>query len=485
MRTWSTTDLPVLPGFYLNFAAAAAAAIGTGIRGTVITTVAAHWGPIREPVEITQEAGITENFTDSILSGATAYNAIRMALLGGAQKVLAYRLASSAAAKATRTLKDTTAVTPVDVMTVDAKYEGTRGNDFKITVQVNPLDALKKDIILYEGTVLLETFTFTSGTVQAAVDAVNDADSAYVTATKLATGNGTLADITTQSMASGDSGITGIAAQDYTDALAAFETLDFNLLSVDTADDGIQTSVVAWVQSVREDGKGIIAVLGGTAADDIDADAVSLACARAASYDTEGVVCVGNGATLDDVDYASFEIAPYIAGLIAGQKLSESITYAPTPFDDVTRRWTRSEQELGVADGVLLLITDGTLVKVLKGINSLSTLGQSQNASWKKIRTIRVMDAITSDLVAAAEANYVGKINNTEEGRATLIAACKQYMETLVAGGVIESGYTVELDPTYYGTGHTIDPAADAVYIKFTATVTDVVEQILGTFVVA
>ncbi|WKL00286.1 hypothetical protein Q0F98_24470 [Paenibacillus amylolyticus] len=34
------------------------------------------------------------------------------------------------------------------------------------------------------------------------------------------------------------------------------------------------------------------------------------------------------------------ETSAYVAGLIAGQRLNQSTTYAATPFDDVTRRWT-------------------------------------------------------------------------------------------------------------------------------------------------
>lgn len=485
--TWSATELPVLPGLYLNFVAAALAAIQSGSRGVVIAPVKAHWGPVRQFVEITSEAGITDAYTNDITNGATAYTTLRLALLGGAKKILAYRLASSAAAVATVTLQDTTAVTPINALRLDAKYTGARGNNFKVTVQVNPLDALKKDIKLYEGTTLLRTFTFTSGTVQAAVDAINnDTGNKWIVAALLAAGNGILADIANTPMAGGDSGITAVAALDYTNALAAFETQSFNLLTLDgITDSAIQTSVVSWVSRVRDEGKGVIAVLGGSAADDTATDAVSKATTRSAGFNHEGVVNVGVGAILDGVSYSSAQAAAYAAGLIAGQKLSEATTYAATPFDDVTRRWTQSEMEQAVTGGVFLLFHDGRMVKVLRGMDSLVTLRQGQNNSWKKIRTIRVMDAINSDLMRAAEDNYIGKVNNTEEGRLALIGACKQYMLTLVQGGVIEAaGWDVYLDPVYYGAAATLIPAADQVYLKWEARLTDVMEIILGTFVV-
>lgn len=483
---WSPTDLPVLPGLYLNFQAAAQAAIQSGSRGTVVAPVKAHWGPVRQFVEVTSESGITDAYTNDETNGATAYTTLRFALLGGANKVLAYRLADSNATVATLTLTDT-AGSPANAMRLDAKYPGSRGNNFNVTVQVNSIDNTKKDIKLYEGTELLKTFTCTSGTIQAAVDAVNnDTGNVWVVATKLVDGTGTLKDVTNATFNGGNSGTASVSVADYTNALAAFETQDFNLLALDGVyDPAIQTSVVAWVSRIRGEGKGVIAVLGGSATDDIASDAVSRVTTRSANFNHEGVVNVGVGAVLNGVSYSSAQVAVYVAGLVAGQKLSESTTYAAAPFVDVTRRWTKSEMETAVKNGVFLLFNDGRLVKVLRGMNTLVTLRQGQNNSWKKIRTIRVMDAVNSDLMRAAEDNYIGKVNNTEEGRLALIGACKQYMLTLAQGGVIEaSDFDVYQDPTYYGPSKTITPEPDQVYLKWEARLTDVMEMIFGTFIV-
>lgn len=483
---WTNTDMPVLPGLYMNFKAAALAAIEPGARGVIAIPVKAHWGPIGEFKEITSVQQIIDIFTTDESNSATAYSSLYFALLGGAKKVKAYRLASTAAAAATTTLQDTTGA-PVNVLRLDAKYKGARGNEFKATVQVNPVDSNKKDIKLYEGTTLLRTFTFTSGTVDAAVSAVNnDTGNVWVTATKLAAGNGTLANVASQAFANGDSGISGVVSSDYTAFLTALETQTLNLLALDgITDSAIQTLVSAWVQRVRGEGKGIMAVMGGAAAVDIAADAVSQAITRSAGFNHEGIINVGTGVILDGVSYCSAQVACYVAGLIGGQKLSESTTYAPTPFDDVTRRWTRSEMEAAITGGVFLLYHDGNIVKPLRGINSLSTLRQGQNKSWKKIRAIRVMDAINSDLQASAEANYIGKVNNTAEGRASLIGAFKEYMQILTMDGVIENeGWDVILDPDYYGTSKKADPDPDQVFVKWNARLTDVMEQIFGTFVV-
>ncbi|GJM68469.1 hypothetical protein HMSSN036_06850 [Paenibacillus macerans] len=49
-----------------------------------------------------------------------------------------------------------------------------------------------------------------------------------------------------------------------------------------------------------------------------------------------------------------------------------------------------------------------------------------------------------------AEDYYIGKVNNTEEGRLALIGAGKQYLQTLAAESVIEAtGFDVTLDPRF------------------------------------
>lgn len=482
--TWSQTDRPVLPGFYMNFEAAALSAVEAGSQGVVALPVKANWGPVRQFVTITSEQGIYDAFGSDQTNGATAPAALNLALLGKPKKVLAYRMADAAAAKSSVTLKDSLAA---NVLKLEAVYEGTRGNSFSVIVQTNAVDSTKKDIKLLEGTAVLRTFTFAGSSIQAAADAVNqDSANVWIAATVLAPGSGTLAAIAGAPLTGGNSGISGIVAADYVKVLSALETQTFNVLALDGVyDTVIQASVAAWTSRVRGEGKGILTVLGGSAADDTAADAVSKAVARSASFNHEGIVNVGVGAVLGSVNYSSAQISAYVAGLIAGQQLSESTTYAAASFSDVTRRWTRSEQETAVKNGVFLLYHDGQKVKVLRGMNTLISLRQGQNASWKKVRTIRVMDTINSDLLLTAEDNYIGKVNNTEEGRLALIEASKQYMLTLSRAGVIESAtYDVYLDPVYYGTGATLTPEADQVYIKWEAQLTDVMEQIFGTFIV-
>lgn len=479
---WSLTNQSVLPGLYMNFVGAAETAIQAGARGVVVAPVKANWGPTGQFVEVANETTIKDMFSNDESNGATAYTTLYLSLLGGPKKLLAYRLADHSASEAVVTLKNT-AQTPVDLLVLKAKYTGTRGNDFKVTIQPNLVVTSQKELKLYEGNVLLRTIPLGDGTVDVAIASINeDSGNRWIVAEKVE--DGIIADVSGVVLTGGNSGISGITNADYIAATEAFETQDFHVLTLDgVSDAALRTSLVAWVRRVRGEGKGIIATLGGSKAEDIAVDAVSKSIARSIATDFEGIVNVGTGGKMNGKDYTSAQVAAWVAGLIAGQALKESTTYAVTPFEDVTRRWTRSEQEQGIQNGVFLLVHDGRKVKVLRGVNSLVTPRQGQNNGWKKIRKIRVIDQINSDLQRQAEDHYIGKVNNTEEGRLALIAAGKQYLQTLASENVIEStGFNVTLDSRFYGNSAQFQPADDQVFLAWTADASDVMEQIFGTF---
>lgn len=477
--TWSPTETKVRPGFYMNFVAAALAAIKGGTRGIVALPLKANWGPVRQFVEITSEAELIAAYTSQESASITAYTAGRFALLGGAKKLLGYRLADANAAKASLTLNDTTAPAPVAVLKLETKYETTR--DFRVTTRVNAVDNTKQDIVLYEGTKQLRVFTFTFGIggVDAAVASINnDTGNLWITAAKLADGTGQLAVVNSQPFAGGNNGTAAIVNDDYVNAMAAFEARDFHVFTLDgMTEPALQASVKAWIERLRNEGKGVMAVMGGTAAADAD---VTQGNTRSTGFNHEGVVNVITSAKFAGTLYSSAQIAPYIAGLIAGQRLNESTTYAVTPFEDVSPRLTNSQIVAAINAGSFVLVHDGEKVKCEKGINTLTSLRTGQNDQWKKIRTIRVMDAINGDLLKSASDNYIGKVNNNDDGKVALLNACKQYMDKLVLGGLVERDYLVYLDPDY----HPALAQPDEVYIKWEARIVDSMERIYGTFVV-
>lgn len=475
--TWSLTDKPVRPGFYMNFIAAALAAIQPGARGILAIPVKANWGPVKGILEITSEQELIDAYGTETSTGFTAYKCIRLALIGGAKTTLGYRLVDGAAAKASTILQDT-AATPVDVLTLATKHETTR--DFKVTVRDNIIDSVgKQDIVLFEGTTQLYVFTFAKGTgvVDNAVAVINgDTRNLWLNATKVATGNDTLAAVANQALTGGNSGVAGITNADYTAAMTAFEARVFNSFALDgITDAALQTSTKSWVERLRSEGKKIIAYMGGSVIDDAD---ITIANARSNGFNHEGVVNVGVSVNLDGVIHPSAEVACWVAGRGTGQALRESLTFANSPFDDVIPRLTHNQVVSAIQNGTLVLIHDGRRVKIECGINTLTSLTAEQNDAWKKIKPIRIMDAIDADTNKTAVDHYVGKVLNNEDGQVALLSAIKNYFETL-SPVLLADDFLVETDAAKQATA-----LSDEFFWRWEATLIDSMEKIFGTGVV-
>jgi hypothetical protein len=494
---WSPTTTQVLPGLFMNFVATALASIRPGAMGTVLLPVRADWGPIGSIVPIPDQAAILKNFGTDYSTDANSFNTLNMALVGQPAQVLAYRMAHSDAAAATCTLNDTTPTTAIAVLLLTCNSKGIRGNEFTATISTNIVSSSLRDLKIYENGSLVYTLSgYTPSTIAALVSAINsDPNNMNWTASQLAAGNGQLANVSNSAFTGGDSGISSLVNADYIAALPDFEVQQFNTFALDNIGNdssqfaGLQASIIAWTVRLRSQGRPIITVIGGSSSED-SADAsgtyvsgTTEAIVRAAVANTPGIVNVASGVVYGGVSYCGAQTAPYIAGLIAATPISSSTTYAPTPFSDVTKRFVDTDLSSLVSGGCLVIVNDGSIVKVLRGVNTLTTVSTNQNDEWKQIRGIRSMDQINNDLQTTANKYYIGKINNNEAGRDSLLSAFGDYMRTIQNAGIIEPGWTVALDPEYYtGSIPNSGVSSNAAYYSWTAEICDSMEMIYGTF---
>lgn len=257
-------------------------------------------------------------------------------------------------------------------------------------------------------------------------------------------------------------------AQDYTDMRAAFDGRYFNVFCYDgPIASGEQTNTKTWVNANRNLGKHFSYVTGGTSAEDLNPDTGNTRsalllddyCFNVINGVNDGVTAIQSG------DYACF-----IAGLIAATPINKAITYAQLPVVDVTYRLTLTEQDTAITSGSIALVHDGEKVKVLRGITT-------NPAGIKKIRTSRARQAIQNDLTKSIADNYVGKIDNNEDGQKSLISAVRAYLLVLANGNVIKKDFTVDLDTRYQSVG-------DEVYLALSITEVDSMEEIYFTIYV-
>ena len=466
---WSETDKPIRPGFYNRFKSAALARIEPGKRGIVAMPVKANWGPIKKVISIKDEKDLIEKFGNN--AKYTAYKLGRLALLGQPKELLLYRLGDGSEKVASITLKDT-GTSAVDVLKLETKYPTTR--DFNVTVRSNILDDSKTDIVLYEEAKQLYVFSGLNGTIEEIVVSINNnEENKWLKATKLDEGNGKLASVANKTFTGGNDGISAITNEYYLEAMSAFEGHKFNGFTLDgVTDTSLHTSVKAWVERNRKNGKKIRAYVGGTADEKI-----TEANNRSKTFNYEGFYNIGTtGGILDGIEYTPAETACYVCALGEGQDLKESLCNQVTIFDDVTTHLTNEEIESALQAGTIVLRYDDGAVVIEDDVNTLKRYGQDQNETWGYLRAIKFMDAVDEDTSFTGNRQYIGKINNSRVGQITILAALKKYFETLLDGELIEDDFKVEMDEELQKNAKN-----DEFFWKWNAKYINVVKKIYGT----
>lgn len=451
----------IRPGVYVRVANLTESA-GIGAEGIVAVLFRASWGPLNEPRVI--EGGLYE--IDSLYVAGGTIDALKEAVRGGARKVVAYRMGNGGQ-KASLKLKDTAAT---DVVQIDAKYPGTVGNELKVTVR-DSLTTGKRELLVYRGTQLLELFSFDTGPdeAQALVDVVAAKGSNWITATKLAAGDGSLATVTQQALTGGtDPTVTG---EDYSNALNAIETQDFQVLVVDSEDPSVHSTVESYVDRVRDDGKRIMAVVG-----EPTSIPFSVRLLNSKAFNNAAVVYVGNGfKTSYGATLEGYKAAARVAGIIAGSPITKSFTHEVIPdATEIVGALINSEIEQAINAGMLVFTYNSRKqVQIEYGITTLINPAPDQDAGWKKIRRVRTRDALIDRIVAEWDL-LVGKVNNSPDGRSILMAAAQGVINRLINEGALLDG-TIYEDPAN-------PPAGDSAWFVIEVDDLDSAEKLYLTF---
>lgn len=245
-----------------------------------------------------------------------------------------------------------------------------------------------------------------------------------------------------------------------TEALAALKTISFNVLCYPYDGDSEtsnKTAIAMWIKAMRDDeGIKCQAVLANHVAD------------------SEGIINVVQGIVMSDSkELTATEVSAWVAGATAGASITTSNTgmvYAGAI--DVIPRMTRSEMETAVKAGKFIFKVDSAQnVTAVYDINSLTTVTVEKGKMFTKNRVIRTLDNISNDITRIFESNYVGRVNNNEDGRSLLKAALVDYFNTLQNMGAVQNFETEDVEITS-GTD------SDAVVVNVAVQPVDSVEKI-------
>ena len=166
---------------------------------------------------------------------------------------------------------------------------------------------------------------------------------------------------------------------------------------------------------------------------------------------TEGVI---NFAT-DDIKvgtktYTTAEFCARIAGILAGLPLNRSATYYALPEVDSISESVSADDDIDM--GKLILINDGTKIKIARGVNSFVEYTSDKGQDFSKIKIVEAVDKIRDDIRNTFENEFVGKVENSYDNKIMFIAAVNKYFKDLANRGVLYDNFDnkaeIDIDAT-------------------------------------
>lgn len=389
--TWVTQN-KVRPGAYINVNSVGTTPVPESDIGIMTMAIPLDFGPENQIIEIDAKADLT-------FLGYELKNTKLLLLkeaLKRAKTVLLYRIGSGEKAKAVE-----------ETITVTALYGGTRGNAISITSKANVNISGAFDVETYLEGNLIDRQTGKTVSDLRANKLVTFSGEGNLKAFKVALTGGT----NTQ----------GTVA-DYMNYFEKVQVFDFNTMALPVSDSAIKTAGAAFIKRMRDDeGKKCQLVVA-----DMDAD-------------SEAVISVKNGVVLSDgtvIDAA--KATAWVAAASAAAGVATSLTYAA--YDDavdVDQRFTNTEIISALEHGEFLFIEKRGEAVIEQDINTLRTFTAEKGKDFAKNRVLRTLDDIANSTKKSFEDNYIGKVNNDQDGREMFKADRISYFDSLQGAGAI------------------------------------------------
>lgn len=371
-----------LPGSYINFVSASKVAATIGERGVAALAMELDWGKDNEIITISQS-----DFNKKSLE-ILGYDYESEKLKGlrdvflNIKTLYLYKLNSGAKAECTY---------------ATAKYTGIRGNDIKIVIQTNVDSEEKFDVSTLVGTKEVDKQTVTTASELQDNDFVTFKKEAELTTTA-------------STPLTGGTNAESVTGENHQEFLDKLETYSFNALACNTNDGEIKTLYKNYTKRLRDE--------MGIKFQTIIFDDTS---------DYEGIVNIMNETKEDTIG-----LIYWVTGIVAGCAINKSNTNRIYDGEyTVIANQTQTELEESIDAGKLVLHKVGDEVRVLKDINSLTTITNEKGEDFKSNQTIRVLDQSATDIAKVFNNNYIGKIPNNKSGRVSLwneiVSLFKQY----------------------------------------------------------
>lgn len=391
--TW-TSQNKVRPGVYIRFTSSRGLGITVGERGTVTICEPMSWGPVGQVMTVEAGADMTPycgyditapqaQFLNEIFKGSNRTPAPNTLLL--------YRPTATGSAQATAT---------TGVLTATALYPGVRGNDITIVIT---------EVVDDEGSFTVSTVV--DGNI---VDEQTGANVSDLVANDWVTwsGTGALAATVGVPLTGGADGTVQSSA--YSAYLAAIEPYKFDIMIYDGSDSTVQDAMVAFIKRLADE----------------NGQYSQLVASGLTNPDSRYVIDLESGVTLSSgVQLTAQQATWWLGGAEAGARYNQSLTYASYPGAIAcTPVMTNSQYIAAINAGQIVFFADDNEVRIETDINSLTTFTPDITNVYRKNRVMRLCNTIANDVYKQFSQNFIGVVNNNEQGRALFQAAIVGYL---------------------------------------------------------
>ena len=467
---------PDNPGSYMTLVSESVVRPPASVASKVALPITHDWGPIgnEEGVQFAEvfsafESKFGSSMTegrDSVLGAFVGPGLQGQPAAGGAY---IYRMATSSAKASSKTIKNTEGE-PADALVLIGKYKGTRGDRISHVIDADPTDAAKARLrIRFDGAVQ-ERYTYAKADIAAIGAAINQR-SKLVTAEVKKDGTA-LATTTGTSLAGGNDG-DEITASEWDEALHALEQEDFSVFApYALEDDEVIAMVMSWVETLDENQTPVTAVLGGA-----DEEDLTEAIAKVEDIRDEHIVRLAGGKFHDDFldkDVSTAQLAPRLAGILAGRGEGSSLTFAEIAGLKQVGSIVIGTDELAIAAEQGLTVfrrasRNGADLIVAKGVTTYNdqTNPDKLYELWSDPRVVRVFDLFKRRMKVWGDDTIVGDTRVIETTRVAVRKQGLKELADLERRGLILPGDSPEERPFFRVVEEAEPNLEDAIVYEF------------------
>lgn len=436
----------VRPGGYVELKALAKARV-VPATGRVLVPYQAEWGDPNKAVDM---AVREERFKESGLQ----VDVLELAAENGAT-VVGYRVTNSSEKVASFSLANS--------YTIEARYPGTRGNDFQFMIRTSLIDSTKKEILVQDTKGIYDTETYLVADKAAAVEALQKSNMVRFKSI----GSTAWADVAYTKLAGGVTGTAALTASDWSRVFNRVDGLTFDVFYLPSTDPAVQAAAKQWLLDRRTKARKLAQmVVAGDYAQDGDIESHNQ---RSRSMNARFIINNSIAGTHSNGKvYNSVEWAAWVAGLVAGTPANKSFTGMKIPMTLAKVDWSHSEVLKGLAEGTLMATRDGYDYIIESAVNTLTTLGAGEREDFGKIRVSMTIDQIMNDIFGAAK-KLKAQLDNDKDGRGLFIAYVVEYLKIRAQQKAIASDFT-------FTESDTMTSDFDYAYFKLFAKPLDAIE---------